>query len=259
MAVTPCNETLEEATLDLATNTTATRVYDGRGAMLFTVATVLVYGMSIVAFIAGHLRRRHTSKEEESQISNYLKRSDDIRRQAVREDVLRLRSQLLAGSVIVNTPNERRKSRVYRTKQYPQDDLVPLRSTDRTSSTESLVLPACTIPPPNQEPKQDSLSEELANTSVDNMTPISEDIPVFPPDNEQTDSDDEESKQFMDLQGRGRPRNSLHQSLQHSLLNGDDPSPSPEGSPDLEQCRRYRERRRGGVLGVHLLPPPHFT
>ena len=91
--------------------------YDARGAMLFTIATVCVYGLSIIAFIAGHTNRREHTKEEESQIHRYLKHSAKIRQEGIRDDVLRLRSQLLADCVMNHygvCESTRRQSRVHR-------------------------------------------------------------------------------------------------------------------------------------------------
>ncbi|KAL8561700.1 hypothetical protein ACOMHN_025984 [Nucella lapillus] len=82
---------------------------DHYGAMVFIVATVCVYGLSIVFFIAGHTQKRELSKEEERQISHYLKRlyleepSLDNRK----FHVIRLKSQLLAGSALGQRHNRR--------------------------------------------------------------------------------------------------------------------------------------------------------
>uniref|UniRef100_A0A8W8J5Z1 Uncharacterized protein n=1 Tax=Magallana gigas TaxID=29159 RepID=A0A8W8J5Z1_MAGGI len=38
--------------------------YDANGAMLFVVATILVYAGAVVAFIAGHIKKRRFNNEE---------------------------------------------------------------------------------------------------------------------------------------------------------------------------------------------------
>ncbi|XP_070194027.1 uncharacterized protein [Littorina saxatilis] len=82
---------------------------DYRGAMLFTVATVCVYGLSIVAFIAGHLQKRQVNKDEEQQISRYLKRTQIG--ETVQEDrqykVVRLKSMMLVDSALGQRHNRR--------------------------------------------------------------------------------------------------------------------------------------------------------
>ena len=56
---------------EVAGNSTG-KEYDQRGASYYVVAVVLVYGMSIVALIASHIKRRHAKVLEDKQIDKYL-------------------------------------------------------------------------------------------------------------------------------------------------------------------------------------------
>lgn len=51
--------------------------YDATGAATFIIITVVVYGLGIMAFIAGHIQKRRVNREEETAISRYLK-SDNL-------------------------------------------------------------------------------------------------------------------------------------------------------------------------------------
>lgn len=63
--------------------------YDSTGAAYFIIAVVVVYGLAIMAFIAGHIQKRNVNRDEESAISRYLKIgnfvSDDKRKVEVKE------------------------------------------------------------------------------------------------------------------------------------------------------------------------------
>ncbi|XP_076441412.1 uncharacterized protein LOC143280586 [Babylonia areolata] len=89
----------------------AHRGYDYHGAMVFTVATVCVYGLSIVFFIAGHTltQKRELNKDEERQISTYLKRMhlDESSQDDRNFHVVRLKSVLLAESALGQRHNRR--------------------------------------------------------------------------------------------------------------------------------------------------------
>lgn len=81
--------TLEEDTSDLAedkNSTSASDVYDQKGASIYVVAVVLVYGMSIVMLIASHIKRRHTKVLEDKQIDKYLNEFQIIRDKQQRDN-----------------------------------------------------------------------------------------------------------------------------------------------------------------------------
>ncbi|CAC5396009.1 unnamed protein product [Mytilus coruscus] len=63
--------------------------YDATGAAYFIVAVVVVYGLAIMALIAGHIQKRNVNRDEESAISRYLKSgnfvSTDKRKLEVKE------------------------------------------------------------------------------------------------------------------------------------------------------------------------------
>jgi hypothetical protein len=46
---------------------------DGVGAGYYVIVVILVYGMSIVALIASHIKRKHSKLLEDRQIHKYLK------------------------------------------------------------------------------------------------------------------------------------------------------------------------------------------
>lgn len=69
--------------------------YDAYGAMLFVVATILVYAGAVVAFIAGHIKKRRFNNEEEVQIYRYLNQTFKIQQSVRSNDVLQTRLQLL--------------------------------------------------------------------------------------------------------------------------------------------------------------------
>ncbi len=46
---------------------------DPKGASYYVIVIVLIYGMSIIALIASHIKRKHTKLVEDRQIHKYLK------------------------------------------------------------------------------------------------------------------------------------------------------------------------------------------
>ena len=76
---------------------------------MFTIATVCVYGLSIVAFIAGHLQKGQMNKDEENQISSYLKRMHlgEPGKMDREYHVIRFKSRLLADSAFGQRHNRR--------------------------------------------------------------------------------------------------------------------------------------------------------
>lgn len=90
------NETETISDLCNSTVSNTQQEYDSHGAMLFVVATILVYAGAVVAFIAGHIKKRRFHHEEEVQIYKYLNKSQLKIRQKIRShDVLQTRVQLL--------------------------------------------------------------------------------------------------------------------------------------------------------------------
>ncbi|KAK3089090.1 hypothetical protein FSP39_000653 [Pinctada imbricata] len=63
------------------TMATTEKPYDGEGAMKFTIAVVMVYGVAVMGvFIMGYYgRRRHETHEMDRQASTFLKNIDQIR------------------------------------------------------------------------------------------------------------------------------------------------------------------------------------
>lgn len=91
-----CNGTEVVCVFRNSTDAGVQQEYDGYGAMLFVVATILVYAGAVVAFIAGHIKKRRFNNEEEIQIYRYLNQSAFKIQQSVRSnDVLQTRLQLL--------------------------------------------------------------------------------------------------------------------------------------------------------------------
>lgn len=91
-----CNGTATLCVLGNSTDSGVQEQYDAYGAMLFVVATILVYAGAVVAFIAGHIKKRRFNNEEEVQIYRYLNQSAFKIQQSVRSnDVLQTRLQLL--------------------------------------------------------------------------------------------------------------------------------------------------------------------
>lgn len=101
--------TLRPETVTNTTRGPLTTKEDYQGAMFFTIATVCVYGLSIVAFIAGHLQKGHMNKDEENQISNYLKRMHlgEPGKGDREYHVIRFKSRLLADSAFGQRHNRR--------------------------------------------------------------------------------------------------------------------------------------------------------
>ncbi|KAK6167680.1 hypothetical protein SNE40_021650 [Patella caerulea] len=75
--------------------------YDGYGAMLFVTITICVYALSILAFILGN-QKKTKGDDHDKEISNYIKSSKRIERDAAKDYVLKFRAMLLANSVITN-------------------------------------------------------------------------------------------------------------------------------------------------------------
>lgn len=90
-----CNGTETLCVFRNNTDPGAQQEYDANGAMLFVVATILVYAGAVVAFIAGHIKKRRFNNEEEVQIYRYLNRSFKIQQSVRSSDVLQTRLQLL--------------------------------------------------------------------------------------------------------------------------------------------------------------------
>lgn len=64
-------------------------IYDGFGAMCFIVATICVYGLGIVLFIAGHISKRYKNADDEDvNVTTYMKRMRDVREQSRRNQAL---------------------------------------------------------------------------------------------------------------------------------------------------------------------------
>ena len=71
------------------------KVYDEKGAGIYVIAVVMVYGMSIVMLIASHIKRRHTKVLEDKQIDKYLNEFQIIRDKQARENYRNLKRTII--------------------------------------------------------------------------------------------------------------------------------------------------------------------
>lgn len=69
--------------------------YDATGASYYVVAVVLVYGMSIVALIASHIKRRHDKIAEDKQIDKYLQDFQIIKEVHARDSYKNLKKSVM--------------------------------------------------------------------------------------------------------------------------------------------------------------------
>lgn len=73
--------------------------YDSTGAAYFIVVTVVVYGLGIMAFIAGHISKRSVNRDEENQILQYMKKDNFVHKAEIQQSVYKTRHVLTSISL----------------------------------------------------------------------------------------------------------------------------------------------------------------
>ena len=83
-------------TTDLLTpnNSTKTELFDPLGASYYVIAVILVYGMSIVALIASHIKRKKAKLVEDRQINKYLREFQTVQEESSRETYKNLKRRI---------------------------------------------------------------------------------------------------------------------------------------------------------------------
>jgi hypothetical protein len=71
-----------------------TELVDPVGASYYVIAVVLVYGMSIVALIASHIKRKHGKLIEDKQINKYLREFQTVTEKQSRESYKNLKKRI---------------------------------------------------------------------------------------------------------------------------------------------------------------------
>ncbi|ESP02632.1 hypothetical protein LOTGIDRAFT_171833 [Lottia gigantea] len=68
--------------------------------MAFSIAVIMVFGMSIIFFIMLSINKTRTDREEEKQIWSYLKTYRQVPSEAIKDDEQRIRAKLLFMSIL---------------------------------------------------------------------------------------------------------------------------------------------------------------
>ncbi|KAK6167681.1 hypothetical protein SNE40_021651 [Patella caerulea] len=68
--------------------------------MIFSIVTIMVYGMSIIFYIMSEMMRSPVDREKENQTRKYLKEYEKLRSSAMREEEQRIRAKLLQLSIL---------------------------------------------------------------------------------------------------------------------------------------------------------------
>lgn len=174
---------------------------DPKGAFLFCVAVVCIYGLSIVAFIGSHVKKRHVNKDEERQISLYLKNGHHpVNMNGNQFRVLRFKTSALmcstlgqrrhlkltshaeskssrhARSSFENSDHKNNPEKVDDTEDNDNESFLPQREKPRPSEALQQVV---SIPLKLRMPGQDHLNfslggsqEETVNSSSDETDPL---------------------------------------------------------------------------------------
>lgn len=98
------------ATTNCSSSVQTKETYDATGAASFIVVTVVVYGLGIMAFIAGHIQKRNVNREEETHISRYLKNGNFIVSAAKKQTAVQQARNLLTSVSFADSNYSRRCS-----------------------------------------------------------------------------------------------------------------------------------------------------
>lgn len=98
------------ATTNCSSPVQTKEAYDATGAASFIVVTVVVYGLGIMAFIAGHIQKRNVNRDEETHISRYLKNGNFIVSTARKQTAVQQARILLASVSLEDSSYSRRCS-----------------------------------------------------------------------------------------------------------------------------------------------------
>lgn len=98
------------ATTNCSSSVQSQEAYDATGAASFIVVTVVVYGLGIMAFIAGHIQKRNVNRDEETHISRYLKNGNFIVSTAKKQTAVQQARTLLTSVSIPDSNYSRRCS-----------------------------------------------------------------------------------------------------------------------------------------------------
>ena len=100
--------------------------YDGKGAGLFTVVVITVYGISIVLFIASFIKRKKgiiIEAEESNTVNNYLTQVPDLKEKTAREHFKKLKMGIM--------------EKVERGSESDREDISKMREGRRSSFSKS--------------------------------------------------------------------------------------------------------------------------
>ncbi len=100
--------------------------YDGKGAGLFTVVVITVYGISIVLFIASFIKRKKgiiIEAEESNTVNNYLTQVPDLKEKTAREHFKKLKMGIM--------------EKVERGSESDREDIAKMREGRRSSFSKS--------------------------------------------------------------------------------------------------------------------------